>query len=62
MAISPNQRTVTIKLTRHEVCRLMRACEAVSVESEDNPDSWNDLNEKIKAQLDEHDKKQKEVN
>ena len=58
MGISPNQRTVTIKLTRHEVLRLMRACVAVSAGT---GDSWNELHEKIKAQLDEHDNKQKEV-
>lgn len=60
MEVMPNQRTVTLKLTRGEVCKLLiLLCGAVT----DDPDRrmhCRAIHAKIRAQLDAHDEKRKE--
>lgn len=49
-----NQRTVTMKLKRIEVCDLLIALTAVADDSEAK--KWDALHDKVKAILDEFDK------
>lgn len=53
--MSYNQKTVTVKLQRIEVCDLLLACTAVAAESEAK--KWNELHDKLAAILDEFDQK-----
>ncbi len=58
-----NQRTVTLKLTRAEVCDLLVGCTAISESLENKGDTsakWEALHDKIKAVLDAFDEKQNE--
>lgn len=48
-----NDKTVTVKLTRGELCRLLVATASLSRES----DSWKRLHDKLREQLDAFDKK-----
>lgn len=52
-----NQKTVSLKLKRIELCDLMLACAALDDATEDAK-KWATLHEKLKAILDEFDKKQ----
>ena len=49
-----NQRTMTIKLKRIEVCDLMLACTVLSDATEDAK-KWDDLHEKLKKMIDKFD-------
>ncbi len=56
-----NHRTVSLKLKRIEICDLMLACTAASDLVKENGETgkrWDELHEKLKAVLDEFDKKQ----
>lgn len=52
-----NQKTVSLKLKRIELCDLMLACTALDDATEDTK-KWATLHEKLKAILAEFDKKQ----
>ncbi len=58
MITQPNQRTVTLKLTRHEVCRLLVLLASVPHEASKE---YPAIRLKIRAQLDAHDEKWKEA-
>lgn len=55
--MTPNERTVTLKLKRIDVCNLILA---MSVMTEDVPtaEKWKELRAKLKDILDAHDSKQ----
>lgn len=53
---SYNERTVTLKLERREVCRLQMACTLVSQIKDSSPE-WKELHDKIHDQLFEYDQK-----
>ena len=56
-----NQRTVTVKIKRIELCDMLLACTAVSASLKKDGRSarkWDDLHDKLAAILDEFDKKQ----
>lgn len=54
--ITPNQRNVTIKITRGELCRLLTACSALIAAPElGNCDTWKALHDKLAEQLNKHD-------
>lgn len=53
MKTMPNQRTVTIKLTRHEVLDLMMMC---AVHGDDG-EKWGKLYDKLREQLESWDEK-----
>ena len=50
-----NQRTMTVKLSRIEVCDLLLACTACEAETEAK--KWGDLHEKLLKQLEAFDEK-----
>lgn len=50
-----NQRTMTIKLERIDVCDLLLACTAL--EQETGAKKWGDLHNKLKATLEAFDEK-----
>lgn len=52
---TPNERTVTLKLTRHEVCDLLLSIAASAHRS--GASHWRALHDKIKQTLAEHDAK-----
>ena len=56
--IVPNQRNMTVKITRGELCRLLLACSTVanSFEGADAKETWKNLHDKLAEQLAEHDK------
>lgn len=58
--IDPQQRTVTLKLTRHEVCKLLVSMAAQYAADPDERKSIYALHEKIAKQLAQHDGKRKE--
>ena len=53
MKTMPNQRTVTVKLTRHEVLDLMMMCAAHG----DDVEKWGKLYDKLREQPENWDKK-----
>ena len=53
-----NQRTVTVKVTRHELIDLCLACSAIAEETD--AVKWRALYEKLEAQLSAFDEKLKE--
>ena len=48
-----NHRTVTVKITRHELCDLLLATTALS----DQGKKWGELHDKLRAQLNAFDAK-----
>ena len=50
-----NEKTVTLKLKRIEVCNLMMACTALS--QEENREHWKELHDKLKQILKDFDDK-----
>ena len=50
-----NQKTMTLKLKRIDVCDLMLACTAIAEETESK--KWNELHDKLLAMLDAFDEK-----
>lgn len=52
-----NQKTVTLKLTRHDVCDLLLACSALDKSTDENTKKWNELHDKLKDILDDFDSK-----
>lgn len=64
--IIPNQRNVTIKITRGELCRLMLACTTLANDSDFQStgfrvgEHWRELHDKLEEQLKEHDKLHRE--
>ena len=52
-----NQKTVTVKMTRHEVCGLVLALQTLC-ECPEVAGFYRELQEKVKEQLDVFDKKQ----
>lgn len=56
-----NQKTVTVKMKRIELCDLLMACTALDEETNADNRKWAKLHDKLKAVLDEYDSKQ-EVN
>ncbi len=59
-----NQRTVTAKLQRINICDLLIACDAVSnaLKNEGKTSKkWDDLHDKLKSILDDFDSKQKDL-
>lgn len=56
---TPNQKMMTIKLRRRDVCDLMTACAWAAVDNGVLSDSkWRDLHEVLREQLDEFDSKE----
>ena len=56
-----NQKTVTVKIKRIELCDLILSCTACSISAKESGETgkkWDDLHDKLKAILDEFDKKQ----
>ncbi len=53
----PNQRNVTIKITRGELCRLLIACATIanSFEGADAKEYWKNLHSKLEEQLKKND-------
>lgn len=51
-----NDKTYTIKITRHEFCDLLLATLAAS-ECSDGAKKWSELRENLKAQLEKQDEK-----
>lgn len=62
----PNQRNVTVKITRGELCRLMLACTTLANDSDMESSGfrqgelWRDLHDKLEEQLNRHDKAYRE--
>lgn len=52
-----NQKTITVKMTRHDACSLVLALQALC-ECSDVADFYRELQGKIKEQLEAFDKKQ----
>ena len=55
-----NHRTVNVKITRIELCKLILACDSIKFELEKENHSaqgWTELKEKLKQQLDAFDAK-----
>lgn len=52
----PNQRNVTVKITRGELCKLIIACSMIGDDCPDTRSQWKNLHDKLKEQLDDHDK------
>lgn len=50
-----NQRTITLKLQRIDVCDLLLACTAIAQETDAK--KWSDLHDKLAAILDDFDAK-----
>ena len=50
-----NQKPMTVKLTRRDVCDLLLACTAIEIETDQQ--RWRDLHDKLTAQLDAFDEK-----
>lgn len=57
MNLGLNQKTVTVKMSRHDACSLVLALQALC-ECPDVADFYRELQEKIKEQVDALDKKQ----
>ena len=55
MITMSNDKTINVKLTRGEVCRLLILITGIG-----EGESWKRLHDKIRSQLDEFDQKQKE--
>lgn len=53
--MTPNQKSMTLKLTRIDVCDLLLACTTVADES--GAEKWGKLHEKLLNQLDDFDEK-----
>ena len=56
-----NQKTVTVKIKRIELCDLLIACTKCSISAKESGETgkkWAVLHDKLKAILDEFDKKQ----
>lgn len=53
---SYNERTITLKLERRDVCRLLIACTIVSQIRDSSP-VWKELHDKIQEQLHAFDQK-----
>jgi len=53
-----NQKTVTVKMKRIELCDLLVACTALDKETSADNHKWAKLHDKLKAVLDEFDNKQ----
>lgn len=56
-----NQKTVTVKMKRIELCDLLIACTALDEETNADNRKWAKLHDKLKAVLDEFDSKQEET-
>ncbi len=56
-----NQKTVTVKIKRIELCDLLIACTALDEETSADNHKWAKLHDKLKAILDDFDSRQ-EVN
>lgn len=54
---NPNDRTVNVKVTRGELCRLL-----IVLTLAGEGDSWKKLHDKLKTQLEEFDRKQEGKN
>ena len=61
MAMIPNQRTCTLKLTRGEVCKLLVSMAAQYWAEPENRKHIYAIHEKIARQLEAHDEKWKEA-
>lgn len=57
MAMMPNQRTVTLKLTRGEVCKLLIALTALTQARPESGTHYQALHALIRSQLDAQDQK-----
>lgn len=57
-----NQRTVTVKITRHELCKLCLACVALDQSSDEDTTQWAELRDKLKESLDAFDEKNLDTN
>ena len=58
MMTSINEKTVTVKLKRIELCDLLLACTALDSTSDDNTTKWSKLHDKLRDILDDFDSKQ----
>lgn len=56
-----NQKTVTVKMKRIELCDLLMACTALDEETNADNRKWAKLHDKLKAVLDEFDSKQEVI-
>lgn len=58
-----NEKTMSVKLRRHDVIRLMLSCTNLAFDetlSENARGMWKELHDKLKAQLEEFDEKHKD--
>lgn len=53
-----NQKTVTLKLRRIDVCDLMLACTLIDEQTPDDNQKWSGLHDKLEAILSDFDEKQ----
>lgn len=60
MEVMPNQRTVTLKLTRGEVCKLLIGLAALTQARPESGTHYQAIHALIRSQLDAHDAKWKE--
>lgn len=49
---TPNEKTVTVKMTRHELCDIILACTMLD---RNGDHKWSALHDKLREQLDAHD-------
>ena len=58
--LTPNQKTRTVKMTRHEMCRIRAAITSTMFSFEEGTESrkmWEEIKDKFVAQLDAQDAK-----
>ena len=53
-----NEKTVTVKIKRIELCDLLLACTTLDVLTDENTKKWAKLHDKLKEILDDFDSKQ----
>lgn len=55
---SLNEKTVTVKMKRIDLCNLMLACTALDNATDENTTKWATLHDQLKEILDDFDSKQ----
>lgn len=53
-----NEKTVTVKMKRHDLCELMLACTALDRATDKHTTKWAKLHDQLKEILDDFDSKQ----
>lgn len=52
-----NDKTVTVKITRHELCDLILACTALNFGTDEKTTKWEKMHDKLKTILQDFDAK-----